>query len=446
MPGRALGALAVFAALVTSCTRTAEPVAAPAAAPRTASSSAPSLPSTSGVPPTPPPVTEPSCPAWEDGPVAAQAAPLTAALAAHLLDPRLAGNRVSVSVWIDGLGEVLAHNGDERLPVASNQKLLTAVGVLQELDLDTTLRTEVRRSGADLVLVAGGDPTLTSTGPHSLAALAMLVRAAGITEVTGRLVVDESRFDAARTAPGWQDWQVPTYVGPLSALTVDDNRGRTDPEFLAEPALGHGETFRRLLAAAGVRVRGPVTAGTAPDDGEVVAAVESLPVGDLLAQMLLASDNEVAESLTRDAGVRLADDGSTPAGTAALGGLLREGCAPIGAEGWADGSGLSRADLRSARELRRLVQWSRTQPWWPELGARLPVAGRSGTLAGRFRGTAAEGRVVAKTGTIIGGSALTGVVTTASGHQAVFSVVVNGDGAPAASRALDELVVALAAA
>jgi D-alanyl-D-alanine carboxypeptidase len=38
------------------------------------------------------------------------------------------------------------------------------------------------------------------------------------------------------------------------------------------------------------------------------------------------------------------------------------------------------------------------------------------------------------------------VVTTASGHQAVFSVVVNGDGAPAASRALDELVVALAAA
>ncbi len=52
---------------------------------------------------------------------------------------------------------------------------------------------------------------------------------------------------------------------------------------------------------------------------------------------------------------------------------------------------------------------------------------------------------MAKTGTIIGGSSLTGVVTTTSGHEAVFSVIVNGDGAPAAMRALDDLVVTLVA-
>jgi hypothetical protein len=46
--------------------------------------------------------------------------------------------------------------------------------------------------------------------------------------------------------------------------------------------------------------------------------------------------------------------------------------------------------------------------------------------------------VVAKSGTIIGGSSLTGVATTASEHEAVFSVIVNGDGAPAAIRALDD--------
>jgi D-alanyl-D-alanine carboxypeptidase/D-alanyl-D-alanine-endopeptidase (penicillin-binding protein 4) len=133
------------------------------------------------------------------------------------------------------------------------------------------------------------------------------------------------------------------------------------------------------------------------------------------------------------------------AGAAALERGLVDHCAPIAPSRWADGSGLSRNDLRSAREMRQLVQYARTQTWWPLLAARLPVAGRSGTLAGRFRGTSADGRVVAKTGTIIGGGALTGVVHTASGRDAVFSYLVNGDGAPAAVAALDDLIVAVAA-
>ena len=56
----------------------------------------------------------------------------------------------------------------------------------------------------------------------------------------------------------------------------------------------------------------------------------------------------------------------------------------------------------------------------------LPRAGRTGTLAGRFRGTAAEDNVRAKTGTIIGGAALTGTGTTAAGRAFVFCVIVNG--------------------
>lgn len=227
---------------------------------------------------------------------------------------------------------------------------------------------------------------------------------------------------------------------------VDDNRGRTDPGFLADPALGRGETFRDRLTAAGVTVAGPVSAGVAPAGAVAVAGLDSAPVGELLSRMLLASDNEVAESLTREAGVILAGGGSTPAGTLALEARLLDACAPLAAGGWADGSGLSRRDLRSAREMRRLVLHARTQSWWPELTARLPVAGQSGTLAGRFNGTAAEGRVRAKTGTIIGGVSLTGVVTTASGREAVFSVIVYGEGAPSARRVVDDLVIALAAA
>jgi D-alanyl-D-alanine carboxypeptidase/D-alanyl-D-alanine-endopeptidase (penicillin-binding protein 4) len=109
-----------------------------------------------------------------------------------------------------------------------------------------------------------------------------------------------------------------------------------------------------------------------------------------------------------------------------------------------DGSGLSRGDWRSAREWRRLLQALDDQPWAAEVIAGLPVAGRTGTLAGRLRGPATNGNVRAKTGTIIGGSALSGYATTADGRDVVFSIVVNGD-PPAAQRAIgaiDRLVTA----
>jgi len=392
------------------------------------------------------------CPEWNDGTPAPEAAPIAAKLAPYLVDPHLQSNDVSVSVWIDGIGEVASLNGDQRLNVASNQKLLTAMGVLSEIDLGTTFHTSVKATSiddagvvaGDLVLVGGGDPTLTSTGPHSLTALAAAVRAAGVTEVQGRVLADESRYEAARAAPGWQDWQIPTYVGPLSAVIVDDNRRRVDAPFLADPARAHADSFRQRLIGAGIRVGGSAATGDASPDARSVVDFESSPVGDLLTRMLLTSDNEIAESLTREAGVLLAGSGSTAAGTAALEDGLLERCAPITVDGWADGSGLSRSDFRSARELRRLMQFARTQPWWPELEARLPVGGETGTLATRFRGTAAQHRVEAKTGTIIGGGALTGVVHARSGRDVVFSFLVNGESAPAAVAALDRLVVALA--
>ncbi|MBV9952810.1 MAG: D-alanyl-D-alanine carboxypeptidase/D-alanyl-D-alanine-endopeptidase [Acidimicrobiia bacterium] len=388
-----------------------------------------------------------TCTPWRDRPVSAKAASLTKVLAAHLLDPRFAGTRISASVWVDGLGEVLADHPDDRLPVASNEKLLTTAGVLESLPLSATLDTEVRLDPAsgNLVLVAGGDPTLTINGPHSLDALALLVRAAGITQVRGGLVVDDTHFDRARTAPGWGDDQVPAYVGPMSAFMVDDNRYRTDPAFLAEPALGNGETFLARLAAVGVTVAGRLTLGTAPASATHVATLASPSIGDLLTRMLLTSDNEIAETLTREAGARLTGVGSTPAGTGVLAERLRKDCAPVDTGGWTDGSGLSHSDVRSARELRRLMEFARTKRWWHDLVSRLPVAGRSGTLSLRFRGTAAEGRVRAKTGTIIGGATLTGALKTASGRRAVFSVLLNGPQASVAMHAVDDLIAALAA-
>ncbi len=394
----------------------------------------------------------PACPAPTSGPAPAAPPPLLAALNGALADPGFRGVTVGVSMWVEGYGEVLASGADVPLPPASAQKLFTAMGALALFEPDDAMTTAVRASGpvvdgvlqGDVVLVGGGDPTLTAGGPHSLDALATGVREAGITAVTGDVVADESRHDGARAAPGWQDWQQPTYVGPLSALMLDDNRRRADPDYLAGPAVGNAAVFRTALAERGVGVAGAVTDGTAPPGAPVVASLRSRPVPALVADMLQRSDNETAEMLTREAGLEAGGAGTTPAGTDALAAALAPLCVPLAGVA-DDGSGLSRANRRTAREWRELLQAAQSQPWGPQLREDLPLAGRSGTLAGRFRGTPAEGNVRAKTGTIIGGRALAGYLTTAGGRSAVFAVVVNGDGWRASLGAIDRLVVTLAA-
>jgi D-alanyl-D-alanine carboxypeptidase/D-alanyl-D-alanine-endopeptidase (penicillin-binding protein 4) len=371
---------------------------------------------------------------------------VAAAFARFLSDPRVAPHRTSVSVWIDGLGEVLAHEPDLALAPASNEKLFTAMGALAVLGAETQLATEVRLTPTgDLVVVGGGDATLTSVGPHSIGALADQVRAAGVRAIPGALLVDETRYDGERRASGWEDWQIPTYTGPLSALMVDRNRWRGDLAFLADPALANADLLRSALVARGIGVSGPTVYAAAPIEGTVVASLASAPIGPLVRDMLQRSDNQVADLLLKEVGHAATGTGSLANGFNATTAVLAPLCLTL--TGVADdGSGLSRQNARSAREWRTMLQAARNQPWWPTLLDGLPLAGRSGTLAARFRGTAAEANVRAKTGTIIGGSALAGHGTTVAGREFVFSVMVNGPGAEGSAPAIDALIAAITGA
>ena len=348
-------------------------------------------PSTTGPAPTTvaPTVPVPTCAPLPDAATEAVPAAVQAMIDERLADPRFAGNDVSVSIWVDGWGEVAVRDPDHRLLPASNQKLFTAMGALDLLDPERRFVTSVVATSAptegvvdgDLVLVAGGDPTLRRTGDHSLAALARQVRAAGATRVRGSILVDESHFDVRRDADGWLDWQRPTYAGALSALVVDGNQHRGDAAFLSDPALGDTELLRRALVTAGVTVEGGVAHGTAPTAGVEIARAESATVATLVDSMLLHSDNMIAESLVKEIDVVTGGRGSTAAGLTAIRVALTERCIAI--EGTdADGSGLSRANGRSAREWQRLLRSARVAPWAPTLLASLPLAGRSGTLSG----------------------------------------------------------------
>ncbi len=376
---------------------------------------------------------------------------LVAALTEGLRSPRLAGDQVGVSIWIDGIGEVFAANADQQLKPASNEKILTALGVLQLLGPDTTLQTTVMRSGpveggvlrGDLVLVGGGDPLLDLTGPNSISALAQAVKAAGIDRVAGRLVYDDFRYDDQFMQAGWSPGAVPYDIGPVSALSVARNRYRRDRDFTIRPAWSNTALFRLLLNQQAVRVDGPTRREDRNMDTlALVAKQPSQTVGALVQHMLLFSDNVVAESLVKEIGYRSTGKGTTTSGLRAIARLHGGLC--LNATGlMADGSGLSVRNVRSARQWRILLQAVRDQDWARPFVQGLPVAGRGGTLATRFVGTPAQDRVRAKTGTINGTRTLSGYATTVSGRQAVFSIVVNGPNVAQANDAIDDLVVAL---
>ena len=111
-----------------------------------------------------------------------------------------------------------------------------------------------------------------------------------------------------------------------------------------------------------------------------------------------------------------------------------------------DGSGLSRHDLITPSAVVTLYtymakQSKNAQPWRDSL----TIGGVDGTLANRFKGTAAQGNMRGKTGTIDQVSALSGYVTTAGGEQVVISIVVNGVAIGSMRTALiDDIVVNLA--
>jgi D-alanyl-D-alanine carboxypeptidase/D-alanyl-D-alanine-endopeptidase (penicillin-binding protein 4) len=90
----------------------------------------------------------------------------------------------------------------------------------------------------------------------------------------------------------------------------------------------------------------------------------------------------------------------------------------------ADGSGVSRYNLTNADTVTRLlVAAYKDQATFPFFVNALPLAGNDGTLANRMKGTPAERRVKAKTGTMKGVSALAGYTVTADGEPLAFSMI-----------------------
>jgi serine-type D-Ala-D-Ala carboxypeptidase/endopeptidase (penicillin-binding protein 4) len=337
---------------------------------------------------------------------------------------------------------LFASKADVPRPPASVEKLFTTSTALLRFGPDATFRTSVAGRGfldpdgvwrGDLYVVGGGDPTL---GPDDLERLATALGAGGVLRVDGSVLGDESRFDTLRGSfdtGGAYDRDI---GGVLSALALSRGFARD-----GKPAAQAARQFAKTLRRHGIRVDGRSGTGIAPATATELASADSPPMRDLIRLTNVPSDNFLAEMLLKDLGSTFAEVGTTAAGAGVVRAQMRDfGVNPA----IVDGSGLSRSDRTSPRQVVRLLEIMHGQQIAGAFEGSLPVAGRTGTVRKRMRGTAAQDRCRAKTGTLIGVSSLAGLCQSAGGHTIAFAMLMTRANVARAHRVQDHIATAIA--
>ncbi len=339
---------------------------------------------------------------------------------------------------------------------ASVEKLYTSVALLRRLGPDARLNTEVLGVGhlgrrgvwhGRLYLRGGGDPTFgdgtfnqawnAGQGPTASELVAQL-RARGILRVTGGVIGDPTLFDSAPGGPnsGFAP-DIPDIGGELSGLAYDHGAttsGLSPGAFAARELV---LTMRR----AHIRARaGTITAPT-PADAARLAAVSSPTMLTMLGLMNVRSDDFFAEMLTKQLGVHFGGGGTTAAGARVVSSVVaRYGLDPR----IVDGSGLSRSDRSTPQQVVGLLRSLRDTSVGRELDSTLPVVGVNGTTAHIGLRTRAQGRCIAKTGTLDGVTNLAGLCHSTGGHMLAFALFLDGPTLDQARVLLTRMVGAIA--
>lgn len=396
---------------------------------------------------------------------------------------------------------VYARNPDMMLAPASVTKLFTCAAALMELGPDATFDTEVYQRGivlsgtlrGDLILVAGGDvtlggrtdktghltyknndhtyansglsePELTDTDPLAgLNALAKQVKDAGITRVTGEVLIDDRLFiraqstgsgpeavtpimvndnvvdviiepgknpgDAAKvtTRPETAYFQVDAVVTTSSAKnTPNVYLNATGPtHFSVRGEVPVGKTvvriapvndpapFVRALFIEALRRNGVQAAAAIARSGDAqlparawypegirLATFTSPPFKETIKVTLKVSHNLYASTLPCLIAVH-SGSRSAEAGLRQEAKLLQELGVDPQAMSFGGGAGGANADMVTPRAVVQLLRGMAKRPEWSAFKDGLPVLGLDGTLAQTVNADSpARGKVFAKTGTL----------------------------------------------
>jgi serine-type D-Ala-D-Ala carboxypeptidase/endopeptidase (penicillin-binding protein 4) len=367
------------------------------------------------------------------------------ALAAQL---RFAGGGSgAVAMDLDSGRTIYASRPDTPRTPASVEKLYTTSTALTLYGPEGHLETRALGDvGVDpggvlignLYLRGGGDPYFADRQAAELAD--RLVLDTGLREITGRVIGDESAFDSLRGPPS-AGYRTSNWVGPLSALTFNRGRSGSRPYWQKRPPLYAARAFERALERRHVVIGGAARTGRAQAGALPLAEQRSATMAEIARLTNRPSDNFNAETLIKALGEKFGAGGTTRAGAA----VVRRTMTGFGLRPRvADGSGLSRSNRTTPRQVVRLLQHMARDDAGPAFETSLAIAGRNGTLEHRMRRSVARDRCHAKTGTLNHVSALAGYCQTTAGARVAFAFLMNGVNVYAAHTLQDRMASVLA--
>ena len=348
---------------------------------------------------------------------------------------------------------------------------------------------------------------LHGMGPKAVYTLRAALKERGIRKVHGDVYLAHGLFEAPVVHPDWpRDQLTEWYEAPVDALSFNDNcvLVRVSPGTAGRPprvevlpevnALTVENTAvtrtakrgpRLLVQRVGSRllVRGSVPRGAKPYETWVTVPDPALYFGaglkaalseegievtgslrpvkllpgavwervavhrsDLLTAVRTInkrSQNFYAEALAKLLGARLCGEGSWERGVRAISEFIEAIGIPRGTFDLADGSGMSRKNRFTPRQITHLLRTMAQHPRANEFMRSLPYSGEAnGGWKRRLAAPPYAGNVMAKTGTLSEVSTLSGYAKAASGKLYAFSILINKANGQA-RMAQDRLVMTL---
>ncbi|WP_026144859.1 D-alanyl-D-alanine carboxypeptidase/D-alanyl-D-alanine endopeptidase [Pseudomonas asplenii] len=424
-----------------------------------------------------------------------------------------------VTLPLDGPGTPTVFNADVSVNPASTMKLITTYSALEMLGPNHQWKTEFYTDGTlsdgilngNLYLKGGGDPKLNM---EKLWLLMRDLRANGVTQVTGDLVLDRSFFVPPQQLPEFDDdgndenrpflvkpdallvnlkalrfvarndsGKVLVSVEPPIASIHIDNQvkvinakqcsgdvrynpvaqadGSTTVTVSGQLAEGcSSQTYLSLLdhptyTAGAVRaiwqelggsIQGKDRQGVVPKDAKVLARAFSPDLTEIIRDINKYSNNTMAQQLFLSLGAKFRNDADGDDAKAAQR-VIRQWLAQKGITAphlvMENGSGLSRAERVSAREMASMLQAAWKSPYAAEFISSLPITGMDGTMRKRLKHTAMSGEAHIKTGTLNTVRAIAGFSRDSNGTTWAVVAILNDPKPWGASAILDQVLLDL---
>lgn len=308
-------------------------------------------------------------------------------------------------------------------------------------------------AGVDELLFNEGFARVTVRGATNVGSPATVTTAPARTvPQIGRVsVVTGGMMDPEATRPNHIEWATDIRgARPVLNLSgfVKTRDSATISVAIRNPSQAYLEAFAEALAERGITLRGNVISAPAADTAGLTPlfTLWSPPLRTVLPLLEKPSQNQIAEILFRTLGLEKTGVGTADSGRRVVERQLAAWGAETTGRAVRDGSGLSRHDYVSPESLVRLLDAMRTHAEFQLFYEALPVAGVDGTLKNRMKGTPAQGKVHAKTGTVDKARNLSGYVTTVDGRLLLFSLLCNNFTTPnrAVENMQDSILVRLA--